>query len=440
LILLDKLSSIEFLDKEAWATLNKDNPESYGLSQESLFQFKSQIASRLISISHQLKSNAYKFSNTRASVIPKDNGKFRPLQIPDIQDRVVLKGLAIIIEGYVKEVLSNSLGYSFAYQKGLGVHNAIKKMKEYYDNGYTYILEADIINFFPTVNRNIILSEIFKHLPDISLNQLITEGISQAVGGLDLIHESHHYLFQNTENGIPQGNPLSPLFSNIFLAPFDLKMIQNSFALIRYADDFIVMCKTIDEAKRAYELAKDVLENQLSLKLHELSDDSNSKTKIVDPLKQPFAFLSVAFDGKRLYPSRKTVDRFLKGIEKNCNSTTECKDVFTLLMKLKFSIEGWVSSYFYTECEIYFEEIDSLVNQQLLNGLRRYDWKFLSNSITKVPYKYRKRNNKGRLDSGECLSSKQRKFSGVPFCNDILTLRRKENPALQLKNPIKAVR
>ena len=74
MILLDKLSSIEFLDKEAWATLNKDNPESYGLSQESLFQFKSQIASRLISISHQLKSNAYKFSNTRASVIPKDNG------------------------------------------------------------------------------------------------------------------------------------------------------------------------------------------------------------------------------------------------------------------------------------------------------------------------------------------------------------------------------
>lgn len=431
--LLDKLSSIEFLDKEAWATLNKNNPESYGLSQESLLQFKSQIASRLVSISHQLKDNSYKFSQTRASVIPKDNGKFRPLQIPEIQDRVVLKGLAIIIESYLKQILKGSLGYSFAYQKGLGVHNAVKKMKEYYDDGYIYILEADIINFFPTVNRNIVLSEIFKYLPDTSLNQLITEGISQSVGGLNLIHESHHCLFQNNENGIPQGNPLSPLFSNIYLSPFDLKMIQNSFALIRYADDFIVMCKTIDEAKNAYKIAKEVLENQLGLKLHELSDDSSSKTKIVNPSKQPFAFLSVAFDGKRLYPSRKTVDRFLKGIEKNCNSTTECEDVFTLLMKLKFSIEGWVSSYFYTECEIYFEEIDSLVNQQLLNGMKRFDWKFSSNSLAKVKGKFRRLNESGHpIDSGDCLSPKQRKFSGVPFCNDVLIQRRKENPSVRI--------
>lgn len=84
--LLEQLSSIKFLELEVWAGLNKSNPESYGLSEETVSKFKSQIQSRLLSISEQLLKGTYKFSPTRASVIPKDNGKPRPLQIPEIQD------------------------------------------------------------------------------------------------------------------------------------------------------------------------------------------------------------------------------------------------------------------------------------------------------------------------------------------------------------------
>jgi group II intron reverse transcriptase/maturase len=425
--LLEKLSSLEFLEYEAWAGLNKSNPESYGLSEETVAEFKSQIQSRLISIREQLLKGTYKFSPTRASVIPKDNGKFRPLQIPEIQDRVVLKGLAIILEQELKPLLKSSEGYSFAYQKKIGVRDAVKQMKEYYDNGYKYIFEADIVNFFPTVDRGSLLKKIFKYLPDDSLNKLIEEGISQPVGGLENIRNEYHSLFdKNNANGIPQGNPLSPLFSNLYLAPFDLEMKNRNLSLIRYADDFIVMCKDYESAFLAYQFSKDYLENILNLKVHELGSELTSKTRIVQPNQTPFSFLSVGFDGSKLFPSRKSIDKFIANISKICNSESTLTSVYFILFKLKFSVEGWVSTYFYTDLERYFEEIEITINQQLFFALKKLGWPLSSKSLSKVKAAYRKRIN-GKLDSGDCLSDIQRKNSGVPFCKDVLKERLKNN-------------
>jgi len=424
--LIDELSSPAFLEFEAWAGLNKSNPESYGLSQETLASFKSQIQSRLLSISDRLKKGTFKFSPTRASIIPKDNGKYRPLQIPEIEDRVVLKGLAIILERELKFLLTGSDGYSFAYQKGLGVKDAVTKMQEYYHKNNKYIFEADIINFFPTVERQPLLELIFKNLPDSSVNNLIELGIGQPVKGVELIKTEHRALFETSNSkGIPQGNPLSPLFSNLYLSSFDLEMKRHGFLLIRYADDFIVMCKDVDTAKKAYKESKEFLEKKLNLKVHELGGEKNSKTRIVDPRKDVFSFLSVSFDGKKLFPSRKGVDKFVANIRRLCNAEGLVVDVYTVLFKLKFTVEGWVSTYFYTDLERYFEEIETTINQELFNTLKKLDWKLTKSSISKVKSVYRRRNSKGVLDSGHCLSDIQRKKSGIPFCKDVLKERRK---------------
>lgn len=423
--LLKELSFLKFLELEAWGGLNKSNPESYGLSTESIAEFKSQIETRLVSISENLSKRKYTFAPTRAFVIPKDNGKFRPLQIPEIQDRVVLKGIAILLERVFREVLKKSTGYSFAYQKGLGVRDAVNKMKTYYDAGNKYILEADIINFFPTVNRQSLLGKLFEQLPDSSINNLITDGLSQRVGGLDQIDQQHHSLFDvENKTGIPQGNPLSPLFSNLYLSSFDLEMIANGFNLIRYADDFIVMCKDEAEANRAYLFSKTYLEDKLHLKVHELGTEAASKTRIINPAIDSFSFLSIAFDGQKLFPSRKSVDRFIANIDKVCNSESVSPDVFTFLMKLRFSVDGWVSTYFYTDLERYFEEIDTTINQQSLLALRRLNWPLTPRSLGKVKGAYRRKNEAGYYtDSGECLSNAQRRSSGIPFCKSILVAR-----------------
>lgn len=421
--LINSLFQEKFL-LEAWNKINKFNEESHGLSGETISNFELSLDTRILSIAKDLKNSKYRFSPTRAAIIPKDNGKPRPLQIPEIKDRVVLKALAIMLEKELKGVLCAGEGVSFAYQDGLGVQHAIQKMQEYYNKGCTYILEADIKDFFPTVNRNELLNQIFLNLSDQSLEKLIIDGIGQEVKGLDKIKEEHHHLFKNQNSGIPQGNPLSPLFSNIYLSSFDAKMKLANFGLIRYADDFIVMCKSKKEAEDAFELAKEIIEIKLHLELYPLKEKYNEKcSKIIEPTKDSFSFLSVAFDGSKIFPSRKSVDRFKAGIDKICYRKNEDQSVLNLLLKIKNSLNGWVSTYSYTDCARYFEEIDSYINKHVLISISKLDWKFTNKVKGKIPSKLRTSNQ-----NPECLSMKQRKYSGVELCNDILTLRKMPKP------------
>ncbi len=414
--LLDTLFNEGFLLESCWKNLNKSNEDSFGISGESISTFAHNLESRLSSISKDLKEGNYHFGPNRAAIIPKDNGKFRPLQIPEIADRIVLKGIAILLEEELAPILKKGDRVSFAYQKKLGVKAAILKMLELYKEGYTIILEADIENFFPSVDRKSLLDVIFKSLPDTSLNKLIEEGLNQKIEGLDKIKASERKLFSSNSTGIPQGNPLSPLFSNIFLADFDEQMKYAGFKVIRYADDFIVMCKDHNEAKRAYELAQKILEGQLKLKLHPLRSGLNSKTKIVNPTKDLFSFLSVTFDGKTIFPSRKSVDRYKQKIDNLCNGPN--KTVFDILNGVKFSIDGWVSTYSYTDCKRYFREIDAYIDRQVFLAIRKFDWRFTNKVSGKLPSKFRKTG-----ESSECLSKKQRSGSGIQYCHEIYSMR-----------------
>lgn len=153
-------------------------------------------------------------------LIPKSKGKFRPLQIPEVSDRVVIKAIAIELEEHFKELLEKSRGLSFAYQKGLGVKEAVEKINEYCQNGYSYVLEADLINFFGTVDKDSLLNDVvFKRLSDTTINTLIQQALNQSIGNLDSFNVEQKKYFENIDKGIPQGNALSPLLSNIFLSP-----------------------------------------------------------------------------------------------------------------------------------------------------------------------------------------------------------------------------
>ena len=173
--LLHKISSEKKL-LEAWGKLNKSNKSSYGIDNISIEDFGANIDDKISSISKKLREGSYRFSKNRAVLIPKSNGKFRPLQVPTISDRLVLKAIAIELESQFEKTIKQSDGLSFAYQKKLGVKNAIDKIKEHYDNGNTVVLEADLVNFFGEVDKEKLLkTQIFPQLPDESLNDLITK-------------------------------------------------------------------------------------------------------------------------------------------------------------------------------------------------------------------------------------------------------------------------
>ena len=410
--LLNKISSVESL-RLAWAKLEKFNKESHGLTGETLAEFELNKEDKILSISNRLQEGTYQFSPYRAVLIPKSKGKFRPLQIPEVSDRVVIKAIAIELEEHFKELLEKSRGLSFAYQKGLGVKEAVEKINEYCQNGYSYVLEADLINFFGTVDKDSLLNDVvFKRLSDTTINTLIQQALNQSIGNLDSFNVEQKKYFENIDKGIPQGNALSPLLSNIFLSPFDLRLKDKGFKLVRYADDFVIMCTSEKECEEAYIECCTVLE-ELNLNIHKLEE--GGKTRIVNFNKHDtMDFLSVTFDGNVFYPSFANVERLKSKIRDVCNGKDKyC--VSTLLIKIKNKLDGWVSAFYYTNIQRYSSEIDAFINRQLYLSLAKMGWKFTASSLGKLPHKFRHKN-----ESPKCLSFLQRKNSGIPLCMELV--------------------
>lgn len=383
--LLNKISSVESL-RLAWAKLEKFNKESHGLTGETIAEFELNKEDKILSISKRLQEGTYQFSPYRAVLIPKSKGKFRPLQIPEVSDRVVIKAIAIELEEHFKELLEKSRGLSFAYQKGLGVKEAVEKINEYCQNGYSYVLEADLINFFGTVDKDSLLNDVvFKRLSDTTINTLIQQALNQSIGNLDSFNVEQKKYFENIDKGIPQGNALSPLLSNIFLSPFDLRLQDKGFKLVRYADDFVIMCTSEKECEEAYIECCTVLE-ELNLNIHKLEE--GGKTRIVNFNKHDtMDFLSVTFDGNMFYPSFANVERLKNKIRDVCNGKDKyC--VSTLLIKIKNKLDGWVSAFYYTDIQRYSSEIDAFINRQLYLSLAKMGWKFTASSLGKLPHKF----------------------------------------------------
>ena len=410
--LLNKISSVESL-RLAWAKLEKFNKESHGLTGETIAEFELNKEDKILSISKRLQEGTYQFSPYRAVLIPKSKGKFRPLQIPEVSDRVVIKAIAIELEEHFKELLEKSRGLSFAYQKGLGVKEAVEKINEYCQNGYSYVLEADLINFFGTVDKDSLLNDVvFKRLSDTTINTLIQQALNQSIGNLDSFNVEQKKYFENKDKGIPQGNALSPLLSNIFLSPFDLRLQDKGFKLVRYADDFVIMCTSEKECEEAYIECCTVLE-ELNLNIHKLEE--GGKTRIVNFNKHDtMDFLSVTFDGNMFYPSFANVERLKNKIRDVCNGKDKyC--ISTLLIKIKNKLDGWVSAFYYTDIQRYSSEIDAFINRQLYLSLAKMGWKFTASSLGKLPHKFRHKN-----ESPKCLSFLQRKNSGIPLCMELV--------------------
>lgn len=416
--LLEKISGYKFLEN-AWNQLNKYNKDSHGLSGETIEHFERSKEDKLKSISEKLKNNTYQFSPNRGVLIPKKgNNSFRPLQIPEICDRVVIKAIALELEELFSETIKKSEGYSFAYQKNIGVKDALFKIRELYDLGYKIALEADLINFFGTVDRNELLENtVFKQLTDSSINDLIISSLSQEIGNCDEFNPEQLKFFDSSRKGIPQGNALSPLLSNLYLSGFDIKLIQAGYKLVRYADDFVILCQSESECQGAYLFAKERLE-ELNLRIHPLGEGDKTKITIIE--KDNLTFLSITFDGKDLFPSRENFER-LKNKIWELNRGKVQLNLLEYLVKIRNKHDGWVSSFIYSDIMRYAKELDYEINRALYFKLNSIGWKLSQSKLAKIPKNFSK-NKSSRF----CLSPTQRQFSGIPLTNQLINEKQKE--------------
>lgn len=432
--ILEKISSEQAL-YDAWKLLNKSNKSSKGLSNISVKDFEGNLKKNISDISKALITETYQFSKVKGVAIKKKDGKPRPLRIPEIKDRLVHKVLAIEFEKILSPIFKLDNVCSFAYQTGKGIMQAIVEMNIYYREGYRIILETDIVKFFPSVDSKSLIKKIQDTLPDKSVHILFEKAMNQEIGNVSelqnrKLYEEH---FQDNELGIPQGNALSPLLANICLAEFDQRMINENFKMIRYADDFIVLCKDKIEANRAFEIAKDELEEKLKLNLYEIKPEpvnGEKISRILDPRATVFSFLSVRFDGKRCWVMDSKVDSLVLKL-KNITSLEERKingqeEIWLLqsLIKIKNLLEGWIAAYFFLDIERQIIEIDKHVNVELYQLFQSFNFNLQKKDLQKISFKNRSNTRLG-------LGDVQRKFSGISSCISTLKKTRIKRDVLE---------
>ncbi len=281
--LIDKVYKRKNLEM-AWERVNA-NRGSGGIDGQTLEGFAEQLDKNLDRLQSELKEGTYRPQPVRQVQIPKMGkpGEFRGLGIPTIYDRVCQQALLNRLQPIFEPVFDDA---NYGYRQGRSTKDALRKVWKEIDSGNEWIVDADLKDFFGSVDHEKLLTLVAQQIADGGVLRLIEAMLKAGSYG-----KGRLFL---TERGTPQGGVASPLLSNILLTPFDREMRRKGYQLTRYADDWVVTCKSAAEARAAIDAAGRILK-QLGVELHP------QKTRIVH-VRYGFEFLGYKIKrGKGLY-------------------------------------------------------------------------------------------------------------------------------------------
>lgn len=259
----------ENMDKAIKAV--KRNRGAYGIDKMFVEELDSYFAQHREEVKTQIREGKYKPNPVRRVYIPKSNGKKRPLGIPTVVDRVVQQMTAQVLSlGYDKYFSEHSYGF----RPNRNCQQAVEEVLTYLNEGYEWVIDLDIEKYFDTVNHDKLISILRERIKDAKTLRLIRQFLQAGVMENGLINPS--------EEGVPQGGPLSPLLSNVYLDKLDKELESRGLCFVRYADDCNIFVKSEMAANRVMKSVTSWLERKLRLKV------SATKTKVVRPTKSNF--------------------------------------------------------------------------------------------------------------------------------------------------------
>ena len=356
--LIDKIWNEKNLE-QAWKRV-KENKGSAGIDQVTIPDFENNLFQNLTEIQRLLKEKRYTPRPVKRVLIPKDNGKMRPLGIPTIRDRVVQQAIKNVLEPIFEEVF---LPQSHGYRPNTNAHIAVRKAEEYLESGFHWVVDADIEGFFDHVDHTILMDLISEKVSDGRVLSLIESFLTSGI-----INEG---VFEASEEGTPQGGNLSPLLANIYLHHFDRRMTELRYVHLRYADDILIFCHYEWEAQDALKRAKEILESDLNLTL------SPEKTMIVQGRKKGIEYLGFHFNGRWKRTRDKAVKRFKTEIKQRTRRQ-QPKNLEQVIQSINPVIMGWGNYFKDGTVKKRFEDLDGYIRGRLRSfKAKRRNWRVI---------------------------------------------------------------
>ena len=353
----------------------KRNKGAAGVDRVTVKAFESQLEDNVRALHHALRTKTYRPKPVKRVYIPKADGTQRPLGIPTVGDRVVQAAARRILEPIFEEVFLNC---SYGFRPGRSAHMALQNIRKDLMDGYVYVIDADLKAYFDTIPHEKLIDAVREEVVDGSVLELIRRFLQAGV--------MENGSFHLNEQGTPQGGVISPLLANIYLHPLDKLMTERGHRITRYADDFVICCKTQKGAERVLKSVTRFLERELGLKVHP------EKTKIVNNREKPFVFLGYEFRQNRMFPSEKAKEKFKERV-KEITRRNQTVNVHTLIKeKLNPYLRGWGNYFGNGQGITFFKEMDGWIRRRL-RAVQLRSWK----KIRKLHRELRRRNFKGEL-------------------------------------------
>ncbi len=324
-----------------------------GVDHVTVDEFDRRLPESIWELSDQLKAGTYRPQSVRRVNIPKPGTtETRPLGIPTVRDRTVQAAIVNVIEPIFEVDFAK---HSYGFRPKRGCKDALRRVAKLISEGYVHTVDADLKSYFDTIPHDRLISRLGHKIADGSVLSLIQLFLEANImdGGQEWTPTA----------GAPQGAVLSPLLSNIYLDPLDHLMAKAGFEMVRYADDFVILCRRPEDAQRALELVRSwVAENELTL--------HPAKTKIVDSRTEGFSFLGYTFKGHDRVPREKSLKKLKETIRQKTRRTSGDSMAF-IVNNLNQTLRGWFASFQHIRPPWIFRDLDGWIRMRLRSILRK---------------------------------------------------------------------
>lgn len=338
----------------AWTKV-RANKGAAGVDGQSVEKFAANPERYLGELSAALKDGSYRPQPVRRVDIPKGDGGTRPLGIPAVKDRIVQTATKLVIEPIFETSFAEG---SYGFRPGRGCHDALREVDRLLKEGFTFVVDADLKGYFDSIPHDRLMERVEERVSDGRLLDLLRGWLKA-----DVLKDVERW---TPTAGAPQGAVISPLLANIYLHPLDERMAALGYRMVRYADDFVVLCRNPGEAAAALaETRQWVADNGLVL--------HPDKTHVGD-CRQPgegFDFLGYRFEAGRRWVRKKSLTRFRDTI-RDKTGRTRGDSLACIIADLNPRLRGWFG-YFKHACRYEFVTLDGFVRRRLRAVLRKQE-------------------------------------------------------------------